>query len=200
MRRLFRLVLWTWFLAALIVGRFDLLRNLPGAVLPGLLCGLAVLLLAACCGFPSLRAWLKTVDFRVLVLLHVSRLIGYASLVLYHRGQLPYALAVPGGWGDIIVAVLALAVVFLPMRAALRQRACIIWNTFGFVDILLLVATAVRLGFTQPWQLGAWRRLPCCMLPTFLVPLIIATHVIIYVRLRVPTDTASPPADRPADA
>lgn len=200
MRILIRLVLWTWFLAALIVGRFDLLRNLPGAVLPGLLCGLTALLLVACFAFPAVRTWLRTVDLRMLVLLHVARLIGYASLILYRRGQLPYALAVPGGWGDIIVAVLALVVVFLPMRETLRQRACIIWNTFGLVDILLLVATAVRLGFTQPWQLGAWRRLPCSMLPTFLVPLIIATHVIIYVRLRVPTDTASPPADQPTDA
>lgn len=198
MRILIRLVLWTWFLAALAAGRFDLLRNLPDAALPGLLCGLSVLLLTACFAIPSVRTWLKSVDLRMLVLLHVSRLIGYTSLVLYRRGQLPYALGVPGGWGDIIVAVLALAVVFVPMRDALRQRAYIIWNTFGLVDILLLSATAVRLGFTQPWQLGAWRRLPCSMLPTFLVPLIIATHVIIYVRLRVPADTASSPSDQPS--
>jgi hypothetical protein len=62
------------------------------------------------------------------------------------------------------------------------------------------VATAVRLGFTQPWQLLAVRLLPCSMLPTFLVPLIIATHVIIYVRLSAPTETSNSPADAPADA
>jgi hypothetical protein len=107
---------------------------------------------------------------------------------------------VPGGWGEIAVAVLALGLVFLPLRASLRRRACIIWNTFGLVEILLLVATAVRFGFTQPWQLLAVRLLPCSMLPTFLVPLIIATHVIIYVRLSAPTETSNHPADAPADA
>jgi hypothetical protein len=197
---LIRLVLWTWFLAALIVGRLGLLRNVPGAVLSGLLVGLTGLLLATCFGFPAIRAWVKTIDLRVLVLLHVSRLIGFVFLVLYQRGQLPYALAAPGGWGEIVVAVLALGLVFLPLRASLRRRACIIWNTFGLVEILLLVATAVRLGFTQPWQLLAVRLLPCSMLPTFLVPLIIATHVIIYVRLSAPTETSNSPADAPADA
>lgn len=166
----------------------------------GLLLGLTGLLLATCFGFPAIRAWVKTIDLRVLVLLHVSRLIGFVFLVLYRQGRLPYALAVPGGWSEIIVAAAALGLVFLPLRASLHRRACVIWNTFGLVEILVLVATALRLGFAQPWPLLAVRLLPCSMFPTFLVPLIIATHVIIYVRLSAPTDIASPPADQPADA
>jgi hypothetical protein len=91
------------------------------------------------------------------------------------------------------VALLALLVVFVPMRTALRRHACLIWNTFGLVDILLVVATAVRIGFSQPWQLRALQVLPLSVLPTFLVPLIIATHVIIFVRLgREPAETAPP--------
>lgn len=189
MRTLIRVILWTWFLAALAAGQTGLLENLPAAAFSGLMAGLTLLLFAGCLGIPSVRAWLGTVDLRSLVLLHVSRLVGYALLVLHRRGQLPSALAVPGGWGEIIVAALALAVVFLPMSASLRRHACIIWNTSGLVNILLIVATAVRLGFAQPGQLGAFRILPCSMLPTFLVPLIIATHAIIYMRLRA----SSPP-------
>jgi hypothetical protein len=195
---LIRLVLWAWFLAALLVGQLGLLQNLPGAALSGLMLGLTGLLLAVCFGFPSIRAWAKTIDLRVLVLLHVSRLIGVVFLILYQRGQLPYALAVPGGWGEIVVAVLALGLAFLPLPASLHRRAIIIWNTFGLVEILLLVASAVRLGSTQPWYLRAVRFLPCSMLPTFLVPLIIATHIIIYVRLSVPTGPSNHAAGVPA--
>lgn len=200
MRLLSRLVLWTWFLAALLAGRLGLLQGLPVAVLFGLLGGLTGLILAACLGVPVVRAWLEAIDLRALVLLHVSRLIGIAFLILNRRGQLSYPLAVPSGWGEIIVAVLALGVVVLPMSAPLRRHACLIWNTFGLVEILLLVATAVRLGATQPWQLRAWRLLPCSILPTFFVPLVIATHVIIYWRLRVPPGPAEIAPDASAGA
>jgi hypothetical protein len=193
MRTLIRIILWTWFLAALIVGGLGLLRPLPSAALSGLLLGLTALLLATSFGIPDVRAWLRTVDLRALVLLHVSRLIGYAILFLYRQGRLPYALAVPGGWGDIIVAVLALAVVVIPMRPSLRHHAYIIWNTIGLMNVLLLTTTVVRLGFVQPWQLGALRLLPCSMLPTFLIPLIITTHVIIFERLRDPADLPDAP-------
>ena len=40
-------------------------------------------------------------DLRLLVLYHLTRFVGVWFLVLYSRGELPYAFAVPGGWGDI---------------------------------------------------------------------------------------------------
>ena len=51
------------------------------------------------------------------------------------------------------------------------------------VDILFVVVTAVRLGAADPASMAALQRLPLNLLPTFLVPLIIATHVILGVRL-----------------
>jgi hypothetical protein len=193
-RVLVRIVLWTWFVAALVVGRFELLARLPAAATPGVLVGLTVLVLAACFGLAAVRTWLQALDVRALILLHVSRFVGGYFLFLYHRGALPYAFAVPGGWGDIIVAFLALLVVFVPMRTELRRHVFLIWNTFGLADILLVVATAARIGFSHPWQLRALEVLPLSVLPTFLVPLIIATHVIIFVRL----GRESPETVRPA--
>lgn len=193
MRILVRIVIWTWFIAALAVGKYELLAHLPAPATQGILIALTALLLAACFGITAVRAWIDALDVRALVLPHVTRFVGFYFLLLYQRGELPYAFAVPGGWGDIIVASLAVAVVFLPLREELRHHVCFIWNTIGLVDILFVVVTAARIGFSHPWQLGALQILPLSVLPTFLVPLILATHVIIYVRLmRKSPETANP--------
>ena len=47
-----------------------------------------------------------------------------------------------------------------------------------------MVATAGRLVTADPGQMAAFTRLPLSLLPTFLVPLIIATHLILYLRVR----------------
>ena len=186
MRLVFRAAFWTWFLTALAAGRFEWLERLPVPAIQGILFVITAVLLAAYFRLPALRARVDELDVRALVLLHVSRFVGIYFLVLHQRGELPYAFAVPGGWGDNLTAFLALCVVFVPLREEIRRHAILIWNTIGLVDIVLVVATAARFGLTDPDQLRAFRHLPLSMLPTFLVPLIIATHVIIYVRLARP--------------
>jgi hypothetical protein len=70
--------------------------------------GLTVLLLAAVVARPRFRRWLATLDLRWLVAVHLTRFVGLYFLLLYYRdGALPRAFAVPGGWGDVIVATLA---------------------------------------------------------------------------------------------
>jgi hypothetical protein len=193
-RILVRLVLWTWLLAALIVGRLELLAHLPVWGLAGVLAGLTLLLLAAGLGIRAFRGWIDALDLRRLVLLHAVRFYGIYGLVLYQRGALSYALAVPGAWSDISVALLAVAAAFLPLREELHRQAVIIWNTIGVTGLLLNGATAARLGLAQPWQLDEFRRLPLSLLPTFLVPLLLATHVIIFARLRRASPGTAPPA------
>ena len=46
-----------------------------------------------------------------------------------------------------------------------------------------MVATAARLGLADRESMAALVRLPLSLLPTFLVPLIIASHVVLGVRL-----------------
>jgi hypothetical protein len=180
---LIRILLWFWFLAALLAGRALLLQRLPALAVPGFVFTLTgfVLLLYFCVA--SLRAWVDAIDLRRLVLLHATRFVGIAFLVLYQRGELPYAFAVPGGVGDVVVATFALTIVFAPLEPALRRRATTIWNVVGLVDILLVAVTAARLNLADPSQMRALTQLPLSLLPTFLVPLIIATHVIIFTRL-----------------
>ena len=65
----------------------------------------------------------------------------------------------------------------------LRRGPVLAWNVFGLVDIVLVVATATRLGVADPGSMRALLELPLSLLPTFLVPIIIATHIIIFARL-----------------
>src|SRR5262245_21349171 len=102
---------------------------------------------------------------------------------LLSRGALPYAFAVPGGWADILVA--ALALVLLAEARPLNARRGLVgaWNALGLIDILFVVATATRLAVADPDSLRPLLHLPLSLLVTFLVPLIIASHVVLFWRL-----------------
>lgn len=193
MRLLIRLVLWPWFIAALIVGRLEWLAHLPAGGLLGVSFGLAALTLAACFGFRATRGWIAGLNLRKLVLLHGVRLYGFYLLLLYRRGDLPSAL-VPGAWSEILVAVLAVGAALLPLRSGLRRHVFIIWNTVGLMGLLLATLAAARIGLAQPWLLEGFQRLPLSLLPTFVTPLLLATHVIIYARLLPGTPETVPSA------
>src|SRR4051812_8068698 len=118
-----RLIFWTWFAAALLAGRNLVLQRLPPAAVPAMVFGLTAILLALYFLVSPLRRWADSVKLRDLVLLRVARFVGIAFLVLYQRGELPYAFAVPGGIGDIVVAAFALPVALAPLEPAPQQRA-----------------------------------------------------------------------------
>lgn len=178
-----RLFFWLWFGAALAVGHFLWLQRIPPFGVQGIILGLTALVLLTYYRLAFVRAWVEALDLRALVLLHVTRFVGIYFLVLYQRGELPRAFALPAGVGDIVVATMVLPVVFAPLEPEARQRAIRIWNVVGFVDILLVIVAATRINLTDPAQLRPLTQLPLSLLPTFLVPLIIATHVIIFSRI-----------------
>jgi hypothetical protein len=133
------------------------------------------------------RSWVAGVNIRGLVGLHLTRFVGIAFLVLGRRGELPPAFATPAGWGDIVVASLA---VFLLIAGGSptgdRRRLFRLWNGLGMLDLVFVVLTAARLALADPVSMSALLRLPLCLLPTFLVPLLIASHVWLFRRLAVP--------------
>jgi len=171
-----------WLFCALAVGKLQLLAQVPAPVIPAIVLGLSGLLLLAYRTSDQLRPWVDGLDFRALVALHLTRFVGIYFLYLESRDRVP-AVFFEAGVGDIVVAVLALGVVFAPLAPALRLRAITIWNVIGLVDILYVVANAGRLAVTAPEGMREFMQLPLSLLPTFLVPLIIATHVIIFIRL-----------------
>lgn len=144
---------------------------------------LTALVLLACWKIAPIRVWTLSIPLRWLVLFHLTRLFaGAYFLVLCQRGQLPCGFATPAGWGDIIVAVFALAVI-AAKRTEFARRLLLVWNTMGLIDIIFVVFSALRFGLRDWQSMRALRELPLSLLPTFLVPLIIASHVVIFVRL-----------------
>ncbi|HWB77667.1 MAG TPA: hypothetical protein VG755_22025 [Nannocystaceae bacterium] len=177
------LVLWFSVLFGLgVAGLLE--RPFPPLVPLGLAAATAAVILAARRN-ASLRAWIGAIDLRIAIAYHVLRApIGVWFLAEYASGALPGELALRAGWGDIATGVLALAVLPLGLATRRDRRLVWAWNAFGLVDIAMVVLTAQKLlvidHSPQLLALG----FPFMLLPWFVVPLVIATHVLIFARLR----------------
>jgi hypothetical protein len=170
-----------WGASAVLLGALGVLASLHPPFPQVILFGLVGLLLLAY-GFSSeFRRWLSGVPLEWLISVHLVRFVGFYFLWLYERRLLPFAFAVLGGWGDIVVATLALVLLVLRPGSRVIYH---VWNTLGFVDILFVVSTATRLALADSASMAVLLRFPLSLLPTFIVPLIIFTHVVIFLRLR----------------
>lgn len=173
-----------WFIAAVVLtasGRLATLRP-PGPQL--ILAGATVALLAAGSLLPRFRVWRAGINLRQLVALHLTRFVGAWFLVLHARGELPWAFAVPGGWGDILVAAGALVLVLVVPNLVAHRPWLLAWNLLGFLDLLYVVGTAARIARQSPDSMRALLEFPLGLVPTFLVPLLLVTHVWLFGRMR----------------
>ena len=125
------------------------------------------------------RAWAWRVDMRWLVASHLVRFVGIYFLYLYARRELPYAFAVWGGVGDVVVSILALFVI----SVAHTRFALILWNVAGLMDILAVAFTAAHSETIVPGSMHQLNHFPLILLPTLIVPVIIVTHGLMLVRL-----------------
>lgn len=176
-------VLTLWLLTAIAASYCGLLQAFPPPFPQLLLVALVLLLVIASQFFSPLKNWLRAVDTEVLMLPHLTRFVGFYFLLLYNEGRLPYAFAVPGGIGDILVASAATVILLRWRRGSRMNPATIMaWNIMGFVDILFVVSTAARSAIADPQSMRELTILPLSLLVLFIVPLIIVTHVLIFVR------------------
>ena len=176
----FVLAAWLCFaLAAGVAGWFQKASAPMIALTVWILTGLVLL---ACWKVEPIRMWAMKVDLRWLVLLHTTRFVGFSFLILCRRGELPCTFAMPAGVGDITIAIATVVILLAPQFFASR-RLLLIWNSAGLIDIVFVVFAALRAGL-QDWPaMAPLRELPLGLLPTFLIPLIIASHVLVFVRL-----------------
>jgi hypothetical protein len=173
-----------WLLGAVLLGVSGWLPTLRPPAPQLLLVGITTALLVAGRSWPPLRQLVRIADLRALVSVHLTRFVGFYFLALHARGALPWAFAVPGGWGDVVVASAALLLVLLVRPdTPPGRRAYLVWNVLGLLDIVGVVLTAARLAFQDPASMSALLELPLSLLLTLIVPLIVATHVWMLGRL-----------------
>ena len=175
------LVLIAWLALALTVELPGSFQNVSAPVVAITVWSLTGISLLICWAIPTLRDWTAIVDLRGLIGLHLTRFVGVYFLVLGARGALPEGFARPAGIGDIIIAAGAGAILLVPPLR--RRKTLLVWNALGLIDILLVVFGALRFGLRDWSSMAPLRELPLSLLPTFLVPLIITSHILIFVRL-----------------
>ena len=119
-----------------------------------------------------------------LLVLHATRHMGLVFLVpTVVGGVLPAAFATAAAYGDLLAGVLALgALVALRARAGVARPLTWLFNVVGLGDLV----NAFYQGLSHDVQLGA-----AYYIPTFIVPALVVTHVMIFrLLLRHPTSAA----------
>ena len=188
-----------WFILVVILAATRALYYEHGLGTPGLGVAVAlpvvILCLVVAC-VRSLREGFHRAPLWPLVGVHAVRLLGISFVILYAANRLPAPFAPVAGWGDILVGAAALPVAWLAHRRPANSRPILwIWNLIGLVDLIAAVGLGVisspgpqRLIFAEP-SAAIMTTLPWLLIPGFLVPVLFAVHIGIFIRL------AQTPAD-----
>jgi len=173
-----------WLVAATLIGASGALATMSaGPLVLGVI--LTVIAIAATTQFTSVRSAVDAIPLRILIGIHALRFIGIAFLVLSARGELSPVFGQRAGWGDVVVAAIAVVLAVIGVTAnGLRRRAVLAWNTLGMLDLLLAVVTAgVIIARGDSPGMEPLLRLPLIHVPIFAVPVLLATHVAVFSRL-----------------
>ena len=140
----------------------------------------------------SVRETLLALPIPLLLGLNALRILpGAFILLLASQGKLSGPFPQSAGWGDIIVGVVAIALLLPAVRNfAGSRRALLAWNVLGTFDLMEAVALGVLSAPGSPLQIfggavgsTAMWSLPWSSIPTLLVPFYFITHGIIFARL-----------------
>jgi hypothetical protein len=190
-----RAVVWlsAWFILVVILAATRALYYEHGLGTPGLGMAVALPIVILCITVvrrKSLRENFYSVPLWLLVGVHTVRVLGVTFIILYAAGRLSAPFAPVAGWGDIFVGATAPLVAWLAYRRITNARAIVwIWNVIGIADLIAAVALGVtsspgplRFIFAEPGS-AIMTTLPWLLIPGFLVPLLFAVHIGIFIRL-----------------
>jgi hypothetical protein len=124
------------------------------------------------------------------------RPVGVTFLVAMALGYLPAVFAIPAGLGDITIGVEAVFIA-RDLRRGVANRRAVWFNVLGLVDLVVALAIGAtaapglaRLLVVSP-STEAISLLPLVLIPTTIVPLAVALHVLSLRKLRVAVGTAT---------
>jgi hypothetical protein len=199
---------WRGRLAGIGAAWFVALAVLAGAGLFTRTGQLGIIALGASVAAPIVAGWMvlaraprahffaRAIPLSILVGVHVGRLLGGFFLALYQAGRLPATFAWSAGSGDLLVGLTA-----LPLAWAIHRRMSgwrpltLAWNVLATLDLVSALSfgigsaanSPVRFIFERP-DSGAVGMLPWALIPGFLVPMYMLTHIVIFVRLAAQTE------------
>lgn len=169
-----------WLFAAVLVGFSGLLRN-TALPMPGLSAAITLGLVVLLAVSPDLRTRALSAGIRTLVGVHLFRFFGIYFVWLSRQGLLASDFAMLAGWGPIIIAISAVVILVMFRPGDDRMRMAILaWNVIGVLDILLMTAVMTRLTKPDPLVQGGFTALPLSLVPTFIIPLAIVSHLLIF--------------------
>ena len=131
-------------------------------------------IVTACYLWPELRLQRRTEALRPLLILHSFRFVGLAFLIPgVVSPDLPPAFAHSTAYGDIVAAILALlSLLALPHGAGVVFSW--IFNLWGSADLLNAFYQANNAGLFAGQLEAAY------FIPTFVVPLLLTTHGLVF--------------------
>lgn len=182
---------WFVVLVSLAAGGFFSPR---GAGVAGLGAALLLPLIAAAValrGSPTVRALVAGTPLPLMVALHLGRLLGVQFVILHAFDRLPAAFAYCAGYGDVLVALLAVPAALAIQRQARGWRGyALAWNIAGVTDLLVAVTLGVGSAPGSPLRFihqepasDLMVSLPWFLIPGFLVPFYLALHLFVFARL-----------------
>ncbi len=177
-----------WLSSAILIGSSGLLSIERPALVPGSILVLSALLVWRYLRGGALRNVADQLDLRAIILPHVMRApIGAFFLWKAARGELDPVFAWVGGPGDLVAGTFALgAAALVPITTRRRRLFVGIWNGVALFDILITAGTAARIVLfsDHPETMAALLTMPGPLLPLFIVPLVITSHLLLLRRLR----------------
>jgi hypothetical protein len=181
-------LIFVWFLLSLTASALHIFNTAPD--LPPIPLGLAVLIPIGIFGIwaavsQPFRQFLLSLNPSTLTFVQAWRIAGFVFLVLYAYKILPGQLALPAGWGDIVIGATA-PLVALKLANPNHRKSFIFWQLLGIADLVNAVGMGVAARFINPDGVAtsAMTVLPMSLIPTFAVPLFMILHFISIAQAR----------------
>jgi hypothetical protein len=165
-----------WGLAAAVAGGFHAMARVPPLANPIVIAGATVAFASAALVAGWVGEGMRSLGPRGIVAAHTARFVGFYFIWLEGQGRLPREFAERAGWGDVVAATGAVALLLIPRGRAYRG-ALFAWNLVGLADLVVAVATAAWLGIARPGSMVEITTLPLALIPLWLVPMLIASHL-----------------------
>jgi hypothetical protein len=191
-RTLTILALVGWFAAACVGGLTGVVNQPGRPPLPllGFIALPMVGFVAAYLVSATFRAFTDRINLTLIVASHLWRFVGLGFVIAWLKGLLPAGFGIPEGFGDIIAALGALALLPSLSAGTASRGWLLVWNTWGFLDLVSAIVLGLLYSNSTLGILSAGTAttalmvtFPVSLIPTFFVPLFLLLHALTFKRI-----------------